>query len=826
MKFVLEALNEWVKAQPNKKVWSFLSDSGDIVDEYSYQELENSTACLAQSLQKNHKLNKGDRILLVFFPGLDFMISLLACFKVGLIAVPVFPPDPRRLKKDLHHFISIQSSSGAKVVLSNSQYNFVKKIESLKGIFSSDTVKWPELNWIQVDEMIKKGKVSSIDQKLVNSINNELVGDDIAFLQYTSGSTSEPKGVMITHTCLAHNLTLIIKELKANIETVNVSWLPQYHDMGLIGSYLGLMYCGGIGYYLSPISFLKDPTVWITALSKYKGTHTQAPNFAFALVSRKFNEALRKKSNRITNLDLSSIEHMINAAEPVDYYALQQFYRTFQSYGLKDNVVFPTYGLAEHTVFVCSGGQQILTVAKRSLELGKIEIMSIESMSDLNTNKLNNNNEQELSPELQRIVGCGYPGNGEGVDVLIVNSDNIAVNDETVGEVWVNSLSKAHGYWNQPELSTRDFQAKLSSSLSSNAMKESLGSQEDSQNKSYLRTGDLGFMFRNELFICGRIKDLIIVRGSNHYPQDIERTAEQHQGDYLRAGCSAAFAMSKEGRTESVVYVAELKEGIPSNKFESIVHSIKEVIAKEHGLSLQSICLLKTKSVPKTTSGKIARSWCKRGFVEGSLEVLYQWNNNSDGNNENNDNNEQDESLIIDNNNDNSNNNNQKNNKEYSAVPTQSHDHDHNQDDESFTIEDIKLMSLDTIKSHVEKMIIDIANQSQLPLTKQFDHKQSLVGLGFDSLSIVQLKGGLENRFHCSAIPDEFMFTSLACVNELAIAVKNGELTDEQKQKLESIGTNKNNNNVADEVDEEGNTTQIPVTYKQPLCPWFTCCYC
>lgn len=236
MRTILNALSEWAKSQPNKKVWTFLNDKGIPNDEYTYKELEDSSGALAISLLQTHKLTKGDRILLVFFPGLDFTVSLLACFKCGLIAVPVFPPDPRRLKKDLDHFVNIQISSGAQVVLTNSQYSFVKKIENLRSIFVSETRKWPDLQWIQVDDTLKRGKSKPQPLSALLSVTIEL--SDVAFLQYTSGSTSDPKGVMISHRNLAHNLSLIIKELDADTSTVNVSWLPQYHDMGLIGTCL------------------------------------------------------------------------------------------------------------------------------------------------------------------------------------------------------------------------------------------------------------------------------------------------------------------------------------------------------------------------------------------------------------------------------------------------------------------------------------------------------------------------------------------------------------------------------------------------------------
>jgi acyl-CoA synthetase (AMP-forming)/AMP-acid ligase II len=217
-------------------------------------------------------------VLLVFFPGLDFSATLLACFKAELVAVPVFPPDPRRLKKDLHHFVSIQKNSEGLIALTNSQYNWVKKFEDIKNIFTAE--KWPnEIKWLTIDDILKKGKISSTSssKSLVKktSFSSFPSLTTIAFLQYTSGSTSEPKGVMISHGNLAHNLMCIIKELKADQATRNVSWLPQYHDMGLIGSYLGIIYCGGEGYYLSPISFLKDPLVWIRTMSRFKATHTQ-----------------------------------------------------------------------------------------------------------------------------------------------------------------------------------------------------------------------------------------------------------------------------------------------------------------------------------------------------------------------------------------------------------------------------------------------------------------------------------------------------------------------------------------------------------------------
>jgi acyl-CoA synthetase (AMP-forming)/AMP-acid ligase II len=409
-KSVLDSLIHYARIQPSNKVWNFINDAMDVVDSFSYLELEKATTELSKELIDVYKLKEGDRAMLVFFPGLAFTASLLACFKANIIAVPVFPPDPRKLQKDLDHFISIQKSSNAKVALTHKQYNYAKKVTDFTNLFQiSKQQTWPTLQWIVVDDILQSGK--SKQGIPSSSTGAGTIFDKVAFLQYTSGSTSEPKGVMITHRNLTHNLTLITKELQVDTSTINVAWLPQYHDMGLIGksnpilvysyfvfnkilfisclgSYLGTLYCGGTGYFMSPISFLKDPNIWLKAISKYRGTHTQAPNFAYALATRKFKELLTELSaNEVQSslLDLSCLKHMINAAEPVDLQAVQEFYRTFRTYGLSDNVVVPTYGLAEHTVFVCSDGKTVLYLDKSALENNKVNILQQSLLSDIDT---------------------------------------------------------------------------------------------------------------------------------------------------------------------------------------------------------------------------------------------------------------------------------------------------------------------------------------------------------------------------------------------------------------------------------------------------------
>jgi acyl-CoA synthetase (AMP-forming)/AMP-acid ligase II len=360
---------------------------------------------------------------------------------------------------------------------------------------------------------------------------------DLAFLQFTSGSTSAPKGVMITHHNLADNLTKITNDLKADNDTIVVSWLPQYHDMGLIGSYLGILYCGGCGFYMSPLTFLQRPVMWIEAISRFRGTHLQAPNFAFKLTSRKFDSSKYSKDA----LDLSCVKHIINAAEPVTEESINAFHDAFAPFGLKKEVMFPTYGLAEHTVFVCSGGKQRLSVSKHSLEVDGV-VIEIDEKSGISDGK-----------PVSRMIGCGFP-HTQNVEVKIISTETLnELAEDRVGEIWVKSESKARGYYMKSDITRREFYAQIGVDLDSE-------SNNVTPADGYLRTGDLGFLHNKELFVCGRLKDLIIVGGRNYYPQDLEATAEA-SNSIFRPGCSAAFTIDPiSGGDEEVALVLELRE--------------------------------------------------------------------------------------------------------------------------------------------------------------------------------------------------------------------------------------------------------------------------
>jgi hypothetical protein len=336
--------------------------------------------------------------------------------------------------------------------------------------------------------------------------------------------------------------------------------------------------------------------LWIEAISKYKATHLQAPNFAFKLTARKFD---RNQYTAAESLDLKSVRHIINAAEPVDEDSIESFYKAFCPFGLQ-KVIYPTYGLAESTVFVCSGGTQRISVVKKELEVnGTVEFA-------------NSDNGNDATEGVSRMIGCGFP-ESQGVNVQIVDPESFERLDEgIVGEIWVNSPSNALGYYGLEKETRRDFHATMKGSSTE-----------------FLRTGDLGFLFNAELFICGRLKDLIIVGGRNYYPQDLEATAEA-SSDLVRLGCSAAFTIEPTHQGgEEVALVMELKE-VPSSASaveqvcKPLADSVKAAIMQEHSLAITEIAFLKTRTVPKTSSGKIARSWCRKGFVNGTLNIVYR----------------------------------------------------------------------------------------------------------------------------------------------------------------------------------------------------------
>ena len=764
---LLDRLDKWCKAQPDKILYTFLDDKGKETVKLSYADIDRKTNAIATIMRKSKTdggwgIKAKDRVLLVYPPSLDFIVAYIACLRAGVVAVPVFPPHPGKLRKDLQHFVSIHESSGATVALTNNMYSFAKKVSGIKAIFSKDKKKWPDVEWILTDN------VKSDNATTKPNFNIERT--DLAFLQYTSGSTSEPKGVMITHNNLAHNLTMITTALKAGTNTVVCAWLPQYHDMGLIGSYLGTLYCGGSGAYMSPLTFIKNPSLWMEMSSKYKATHTQAPNFAYKLTARKFKAKYldeNSKNKKDLSLDLSSMEHMFNAAEPITLESINMFYDTFTPYGLKKDVIVPGYGLAEHTVYVCDAGKQVLSLNKKKLKQNKVVL--IDDDDDNN----NNNNNTTKDGNKKVLVGCGIPLMDEfDVDVKIVKTEGndedmvtfASLKEDEIGEVWVSSQSKAQGYFGKDNATKDAFLATLPNNNSTGGDKE----EDEKDTKTYLRTGDLGFIHNKELFICGRDKDLIIIRGKNHYPQDIEEVVESD--NRLRPGCSAAFSIVVDN-DEVLVVIAELRNAKEKGA-NQIAADARQRVSQDHGVQVHTLVLIKPRTVEKTSSGKIARSWAKKAYLNNDLQIVVT----STGN--------------------------------IRAAAKKSDDETKNDDGKKKKKKKLKQKEL----SKQQNQLIDEVAQLLEIETGDIELDVPLVELGMDSMMLGQLQGIVSSDFNVDLESDE-LFTETCTLTLIFEMIDNGGSSPNfVKQDKDSVVVPVKDDDNNNEADSGGNNKKKPIS--------------
>jgi len=621
MASVIASIGRWAAQAPNKACLTFLDDSGSATNALSYADLQSRISRLAKYIAKDLELT-GKHVLLIYPPSLDFIVAFLACIKAGAIPIPLCPPTPDALVKDLHHFSKVCKSCEAKVALTSAAYNHTTKTASIKAMFTATRDKgslsiWPDLTWYVTDAIVLMASHDMADALYAATPQGI---NQVAYIQYTSGSAGDPKGVILTHANIGHNLELLRTSLSTTSESVVVSWLPQYHDMGLIGSYLGVLQCGGAGFYMSPATFQKNPALWIHSISTYRATHIQAPDFAYGLTAKKFLQTLRTHKSAAKwaeKLDLSCVKHLVNATEPVCRGSMAAFDAVFQEYGLPPKAFVPMYGLAEHTVFVCSSrsgsksrsgeGIRDIRASRAALQDGKFEAVDAEKDADVT-----------------HITLCSYgqPADSSGVTVVIVKAPHYGIDSDegwgnepkaqvaggVVGEVWVSSPSVASGYYSMPQATMQTFRGRVTNPL-----------YKDLQ---FLKTGDLGFIDQGHLYISGRLNDDIIrIRGLNHHPQDIEKAAEAVKVPdisraYLRPGCSAVFSTpSREGgRTDRVCLVAEVSthnggDGLREDDryFQEALSVIRMEIAVKHGVSLSYIALVQPGSARKTTSGKIAR---------------------------------------------------------------------------------------------------------------------------------------------------------------------------------------------------------------------------
>jgi len=546
--------------------YTFLADGAGAELNLSYGELDRRVKAIAALLQRMGAV--GERALLLYPPGLDYVVAFWGCIHGGVIAVPAYPP---RLNRNLLRLWAIAKDAGATLALTTTQ--IVGKVDSL--LMHAPNLK--TLNWQATDNLTP----GFADQWRSPEVN----GDALAYLQYTSGATSAPKGVMVSHNNVLSNSAAIAHGFEHSSQSVSLSWLPHFHDMGLVDGIIQPLYSGFRGFLMSPASFLESPLRWLKAISKYQVTHSGGPNFAYDLCVRRIGVEER------ATLDLSSWSVAYNGAEPVSRGTLERFIAAFGSCGFRRSAFYPAYGLAEATLKV-SGGRKLLPPIYCTVQAEALERHQITEIS-------------EPSEKSQTLVGCGSAV-PETKIVIVEPESKTSLAPGEVGEIWVAGPGVAKGYWNHPEDTEQTFHTHLADTLEG----------------PFLRTGDLGFLKDEDLYVTGRLKDLIIIRGRNLYPQDIELTAEQAHVA-LKQGAGAAFSLEIAGE-ERLILVYEVDHRRCSN-FEEVIESIRQVVAEEHEVSVHAVALLRSGNLPKTSSGKVQRHLCLERFVGGGLNEVARW---------------------------------------------------------------------------------------------------------------------------------------------------------------------------------------------------------
>ncbi|HYG65657.1 MAG TPA: fatty acyl-AMP ligase, partial [Thermoanaerobaculia bacterium] len=563
----VELLRARAADRPVAPLYTFLAGGEEEAGTLGAAGLDLRARGLAATLQQSGAA--GERALLLFPPGLDFITAFFGCLYAGAVAVPAYPPRAERIDPRLEEIVR---DCRPRFVLTTAA--ILARLRS-RGA-GTDLGGLQDARWIAIDEAGTTGDSDAAEWQ-----EPELGPESLAFLQYTSGSISAPKGVMVTHGNLLHNEGLIRRAFRQTESSVVVGWLPLYHDMGLIGNVLQPLYSGGQAVLMSPWAFLQSPARWLRAISRYRATTSGGPDFAYDLCTR------RVRPEQRTGLDLSSWEVAFNGAEPVRAETLERFAAAFAPYGFRRDAFQPCYGLAEATLLVSAGatggggGPVVLPVNPLALERG----VAVESDG----------------PAGRRLVGCGRPGE----EVRVVNPETaVPLGDGAVGEIWVAGPSVAAGYWERPGASAETFGARLAGE----------------EGPPFLRTGDLGFLAVGELYVTGRIKDLIIVRGRNLYPQDIERTAEgAHRA--LRPGGGAAFSVEVDGE-ERLVVAAEVERRSESEAPRAAA-AVRRAVVEEHEVQVHEVVLLAAGTLPRTSSGKVRRGACRAAYLAGGgLEVV------------------------------------------------------------------------------------------------------------------------------------------------------------------------------------------------------------
>jgi acyl-CoA synthetase (AMP-forming)/AMP-acid ligase II len=550
----------------HKTAFVFLEDGETPSETLSYVELSQRAQATAAHLQQ--RCLPGSRVLLLYPSCVDYMVGFFGCLSAGMVAVPVFPP---RSSKHNDRLEAIARDSGAHVALTTAD-----QLQQMQPALQAS----PLLSALDIlcTDRIAPDDAAGWHHPVVSAAT-------LAFLQYTSGSTGQPKGVMVTHGNLLHNEVMIQASFHSSERTVYVTWLPIYHDMGLIGNMLHAYWLGGTCYFMAPVSFLQRPARWLQAISRYRATISGGPDFAYRLCIDKISPEVRRE------LDLSSWQIAFNGAEPVRHETLQRFSALFAESGFQHRAWLPCYGMAESTL-IATGGSPLVDPIGLHVDRDALGQRRVVRLADGHTGSV-------------PVVGCG--GDLPGQTVRIVDPATLThCAPDQIGEIWLAGPHIGQGYWQKPEASEATFRARI------------VGLEHEGP---FLRTGDLGFVQDGELYVAGRLKDVIIVRGVNHYPQDIEASVEAANEAMQPAG-AAAFSID-DGGGERVVVVAEVQRtALRRIDPVRLVAQLRQRILEKHELVLSDLVLIRPGTLPKTSSGKVQRSRTRQLYQSDALSLL------------------------------------------------------------------------------------------------------------------------------------------------------------------------------------------------------------
>lgn len=556
---VVTLLRHHAQLRPEQPALTLVRDlDRDDANHLNYQQLDDEVQRLAAWLQS--KFAAGERVLLLYPVGLDFVVAFLACAYAGMIAVPA--PLPGQYQHERRRLSCIATDAELAVVLTDAE-SYARVAE------------WMCDNGLNATPLYASENLCAEKPWQSPKIQRE----DVLLLQYTSGSTGNPKGVMITHHCLLHNVDSYRQALGFDEQTRFGGWIPLYHDMGLMAQLLPALFLGSYCVLMTPQAFVTRPFSWLRLISHYRINYSAAPDFAYELCRRRITD------EQLLRLDLSCWRFATNGSEPVQANTLQAFAEHFAAAGFERESLSPCYGMAEATVYVSGRrGPRWLDVDAEALAAGQIRIA-------------------QPGMDARRLVSCGE---AVGYDVCVINPHThkpAAIGQP--GEIWLRGESISPGYWRKPEASASTFQAQIAGGGSG-----------------FLRSGDLGLMHNGEIYICGRLKEMLVVHGRNLYPQDIEfELRTQHPELASRFG--AVFAVDTEVG-EVMVVSHEIRGLFSSEALAELALAIRACVLREFGVRPAAVLLLKSGSVRRTTSGKIQRTAMRELFLSNTLSALHE----------------------------------------------------------------------------------------------------------------------------------------------------------------------------------------------------------